>query len=497
VDIVGTSLAPSARGDARVTRENGRSHVKLRIHGLAHPQAIGPSYTTYLLWAVAPDGQASRMGELPVRIDSTFTGTTPLQSFGLMATAEPYATITVPGTAVVAENVDSGASPGTGATVPVKVLTPAEPLAPSHMGQPDYDTPLPLLGARHAVAAAEHAGAATFAAPAWQDVQNRLAALEQSWATLKPDRTKFLRQFGGPARDLMESAESARQASVAGALQARRQADEAAARAMDAVRGVAVQAAVTAREAFARARQEADAARQRAEQAQTEAEREKTRAALARAEAAVVRAEAERIRLDAEAARAAEANARATTDRLRADADRARTDAQRAEADARVARAQARDAQHATEALRRELMDALSEVIETRRDERGAVCSLSDVLFDTDTATLTPGGREKLQRMATVLLGHHQHYTVQIEGHTDASGADDYNLKLSQQRADAVRQSLEEAGVDSERIVATRGVGSASPVASNDTPEGRQLNRRVEIVIGDGATLHANDTARP
>jgi outer membrane protein OmpA-like peptidoglycan-associated protein len=137
-------------------------------------------------------------------------------------------------------------------------------------------------------------------------------------------------------------------------------------------------------------------------------------------------------------------------------------------------------------------MDALSEVIETRRQARGVVGSFSDVLFDVNAATLTPGGNDN------VLLRHHDHFTVEIEGHTDASGSDDHNVKLSQQRAEAVRHGLEQGGVDPERIVTVRGMGSAAPVASNDTPEGRQLNRRVEIVITDDGDLHETGAgARP
>jgi outer membrane protein OmpA-like peptidoglycan-associated protein len=142
-------------------------------------------------------------------------------------------------------------------------------------------------------------------------------------------------------------------------------------------------------------------------------------------------------------------------------------------------------------------MEALSEVTETKRHDRGLICSFSDVLFDFDTATLTPGGSEKLQKLASVLLSHHDSYRVEIEGHTDASGSADYNLQLSQQRAEAVRQSLEQAGVDASRIVAARGVGSASPVATNDTREGRQRNRRVEVIIAEGAATNAGGAGQP
>jgi outer membrane protein OmpA-like peptidoglycan-associated protein len=291
---------------------------------------------------------------------------------------------------------------------------------------------------------------------AWQDAQSRLDALEQAWTTIKPDQARFVRQLGPSARELMWTAERARQMSIAADVEARRRADEATGRALEAARQVALDAAMKARDGLERARQEAEAARARADKAQTEAEREKSRADLARAEAALTLA-----------------------------------DASKMAAEAQRARAEAEEARRERDALQGKLMEALSEVTETQRHDRGLICSFSDVLFNFDTATLTPGGREKLQKLANVLLAHQQSYRVEIEGHTDASGTDDYNLQLSQQRAEAVRQSLEEAGVDAARIVAARGVGSASPVATNDTREGRQLNRRVEVIIAEGPAVTA------
>jgi outer membrane protein OmpA-like peptidoglycan-associated protein len=449
------------------------------------------------LWAVTPDGQVSSIGELPVRNSVTFNGTTPFQSFGLMITAEPYSTVTTPSAAVVAENVASDSNRPPSST-DVNMPAGAESIAnESPAGERDYETPLPLLGARRAVEAAGQADAERYASEAWQDVQNRLDSLEQSWAAMKPDRERFVRQFATPARGLMQSAERVRRLSAAAALEARRRAEESTARALDAARRVALQAAVAARDELVRARTEAEAARARADQAQTDAERERARAELADSEAAVSRAEAERVRREAEAARANEAESRQRSERMRAEAEHARTTAQRAEADARDARADAQESEREKDALQRELMKALSEVFETRRHGRGLVCNFSDVWFAFDAPTLTPGGREKLRKLADVLRGHHEAYRVEIEGHTDAYGSDDYNVKLSQERADAVRDELQQAGVDPERIASTRGVGSACPVASNDTREGRQLNRRVEIIISEAGPVNASGACEP
>jgi outer membrane protein OmpA-like peptidoglycan-associated protein len=500
IDMAGSSLTPNTRGTVQVKHENGRSSLKLRMQGIVHPQSIGAAYTTYLLWAATPDGQASSIAELPVRNSVTFTGTTPLQSFGLMITAEPYSAVTVPGSAVVAENVVPDADRTSQSTTEKSVRTSSGSLVSESAGEADYETRLPLLGARRAVAVAGQTRAQLYAPEAWQDSQNRLAELERSWSALKPDQGRFVRQFSTPAHELMRSAERARQLSIADALEAQRRAEESTARALDAARRVAFEAAVKARDELVHARQEADAARARAEQAQTDAEREKTSAELARTEAAVTRADAERIRVEREAARADEAESRERAEQMRAEAEQARTTARRAESDARQAHAEAKEAQRARDALHSELMNALSEVLETRRQARQLVCNFSDVWFDFDTATLatlTPGGTKKLQKLAGVLLRQHDSYHVEIEGHTDAFGSDEHNLKLSQQRAEAVRRGLDQAGVDPERIVVARGVGSACPVASNDTREGRQLNRRVEIIITEGPVPDTNGTCQP
>src|SRR5204862_241717 len=105
---------------------------------------------------------------------------------------------------------------------------------------------------------------------------------------------------------------------------------------------------------------------------------------------------------------------------------------------------------------------------------RGVVVSLSAVLFDVDRATLKPGAREKLAKVAGLLLAYPGDYHLQVEGHTDAVGRPEYNLRLSQDRADSVAGYLRASGLSGERIVSVQGFGEDRPVAGNDTPEGRQ-----------------------
>jgi outer membrane protein OmpA-like peptidoglycan-associated protein len=105
------------------------------------------------------------------------------------------------------------------------------------------------------------------------------------------------------------------------------------------------------------------------------------------------------------------------------------------------------------------------------------------VLFTTGKATLQPNAKEALSQVAAALKESGSTQQITIEGHADARGNEEKNLKLSKQRAEAVRDYLVSEGVPAERVIAT-GFGETRPVASNDTSEGRANNRRVEIVLG-------------
>src|SRR5881628_1545867 len=185
----------------------------------------------------------------------------------------------------------------------------------------------------------------------------------------------------------------------------------------------------------------------------------------ARAEAEAKGREAEQARIAAEArARDAEAKAR-EAEQARAQAEQARTQAEQARAQAE-AEAQARAAEQAkTAALSKEL----------------SVLTVGDVLFATGKAEVAPGGQRGVDKLAEFLKKNPKR-NVLIEGHTDNTGNEDFNLKLSRQRADAVRDLLVARGIDTERVT-TKGYGPKYPLVVNDTPSGRQQNRRVEVVV--------------
>jgi outer membrane protein OmpA-like peptidoglycan-associated protein len=143
--------------------------------------------------------------------------------------------------------------------------------------------------------------------------------------------------------------------------------------------------------------------------------------------------------------------------------------------------------------LRAQLLEQLNSILQTRDSARGLIVNMSDVLFDTASATLKAGAREKLAKISGVLLAH-PGLTLQIEGHTDSVGSDDYNQQLSERRSDAVRDFLAEEGVPGSSMSA-KGFGKTQPVASNDTPEGRQRNRRVELVVSGDAIGNTSGTS--
>lgn len=465
VDIVGTALNPRATGKADVKRSNGRTRVKLEIDNLENPLTLAGYYTTYILWAIAPEGQADNLGELPVTLGDKreIEFTTPYKTFGLIVTAEPHGLVRLPGPAVVAENILRKNTKGgiTASQIEYRGDPGSLYLSEHGPGAPangiDYSTPLPVLGARRAVEIARRAHAQRFADAELRQAEARLAALEEIW----PRHHKDQKRFTGEAHEVMRLAEQARALAVERQEQARLDAER---RAASATISLAQSEADRARSDASQARNEADKARVDADRARQEAEDYRDALKRSESELAAARQRVEQAQTEAERAKANEDLARIQAENSRLEAEQARRE---------------------RDAVQQKLFVSLSEILETRREARGLIVSLSDVLFDFDKATLKPGTKEKLSKLSGILLAYPGAYRMEIEGHTDAIGSDDYNLKLSEARANSVRDYLVQAGIDSGRITAVRGFGKTRPVTTNDTAEGRQMNRRVEIVIAD------------
>ena len=148
--------------------------------------------------------------------------------------------------------------------------------------------------------------------------------------------------------------------------------------------------------------------------------------------------------------------------------------------DARTAEA---DSAHANVA-RDQVIIAQLKALNAQKTERGMVITLGDVLFNTNKAQLKAGGIRNVQKLADFLTQYPQ-YKVAIEGYTDSQGSDEYNQELSDRRAEAVKKALMDMAIDNDRVSTTRGYGEGFPVASNGNAAGRQLNRRVEIILSD------------
>lgn len=159
-----------------------------------------------------------------------------------------------------------------------------------------------------------------------------------------------------------------------------------------------------------------------------------------------------------------------------------------AEQQAQAAQAQAREAESArqqAEAAQRQLAE-----LQAKQTDRGMVLTLGDVLFDTARSTLKPGADAMIERIAG-FLKQNEGTKVIVEGHTDSRGSDEYNQRLSEQRAQAVADALASRGIDRSRVEAV-GRGKALPVASNDTAAGQQQNRRVELIFSDASGRFAS-----
>jgi outer membrane protein OmpA-like peptidoglycan-associated protein len=263
------------------------------------------------------------------------------------------------------------------------------------------------------------------------------------------------------AREVVQTAEEARVMSVK--LKAEEEAQ---------ARVAAEKKAAEEREAKARADAEAEVRRRKeAEDARAQAEAAKASAEKMRQEAEKAAAEAARQKQEADTARAA----------LAVEADKSRQMAQQAEQARQQADLARQQAEKEKQDLRARLLQQLNSILATRDTARGLIANMSDVLFKTGSADLLPGARERLAKVSGIVLAYPGLH-LDVEGHTDSVGGDEYNQGLSERRAAAVRDYLVQQGIPAGSID-SRGFGKTQPVASNDTAEGRQQNRRVELVL--------------
>ncbi len=448
----GTNLLPGARGEATIKSERGKITVDAEFKGLTPANGFGPEYLTYVLWAISPDGRPANLGEvLPAGTKNNISVTVPLQSFGLIVTAEPYYAVSTPSDVVVLKNVFNDQTNGVlEKVVAHTTLYPrglySEETDGSHtVSHPitrNEKSPLELYEAYNAVRIAQVAGADKYSpdtfAKANEDLKN---AADMDSAKHRDEKMEITY-----ARQAVERSEDARVDTLRKkAAERQRQTEEARTRAQE--QAVASQAQAVASQA-------------QAQQAELQSERDRLAAENARLQA-----------LQAQNAKAA------------ADAAASQAHASEMEANQRAAAANAR-AQSA-EAMREKLRAQLNEVLQTTETSRGLVVNLSDVLFDSGKYTLKPGTQVSLARIAGIIQSY-PGLKVQVEGYTDSVGSDELNQKLSENRASTTRDFLVKQGVSMDNI-SSMGYGKADPVADNSTAAGKAQNRRVNLVVSGDA----------
>lgn len=449
VDLHGTELMPLAKGTAEVVSNTGATRMTVRVEKLDQPSKFGGDFLTFVLWAITPEGRAKSIGEVVSKNNdgkAEIVASTDLQAFGLIVTAEPYWAVTQPSDVVVMENFVRADTTGTIEQVNAKYDLLKRGTYTMNLDSSRPDTfvsdiriPLQLREARMAMDIARAQGAEQYAADTMKtaaiDLQNAEGFYRNKHVDDKALETN--------AREATQMAEDARIIAV------RRENEEA----LTAERKAAADRELTARQkadSEAQARAQADADRAAAEQARLQAQQ--------------MAAQAQR---DLQAAEAAKQAALAQQQAAQAEADKARLAASQAETD--------------KQQMRERLLAQLNMILATRDTARGLIVNMSDVLFDFGKATLQPGAREKLAKVAGIVLAY-PGLKLQVEGHTDSIGSDEFNMTLSEKRADSVRNYLVSNGVNEVNITA-QGFGKENPVASNDNAAGRALNRRVEMVV--------------
>ena len=429
VDLKGTELMSQATGEAKVEAKQGKTNIEVSIRDLEQPTKFGAEFLTYVLWVITPDGRTGNTGEILVNKngEGKLSATTPAQTFSMIVTAEPYFAVRIPSEIVILENDTRKNTKGQiFPSNDFKLMKRAQyeklgnPLAMT----PDVErVPLQVYEARNAVDIARSRGADKDAPEVFQKATASLQTTENGLNT-KVDKKDIM----SSARQTVQFAEDAR------ALAAQRQ----------------DQARIAAEKEAAANRAKAEAEAKAAEEAKRQAE-------LSAAKQAQMKAEAD----------AAAIRAKAEADALKAKEEAARSEAERA--------------QKAAANLRSQLLEQFNRILETRDTPRGLVVNMGDVLFDFGKYDLRPEAREKLAKLSGIILAH-PGLELAVEGHTDNVGSEELNQKLSENRAETVRAYLIQQGLAAASVT-SRGFGETTPVADNSTTEGRQRNRRVEIVV--------------
>jgi len=424
VDLKGSELMPQANGEAKVEikEKAGRSSIEVSVKNMRQPSTLGAEFLTYVLWVVTPEGRTGNTGEIILNKngEGKLSATTPAQTFSLIVTAEPYFSVRVPSEMVVLQSATRKDTKGK--IFPVSEYKLMRKGQYERLGNPLAMTP-----------DLEHVPLEMYEARNAVDIAKSRGA------------DKYAPEVFSKAEASLKMAENslASKAEKGAIISTARQTAQFAedARILTVVRQEQERIAKEREAAAAKAKAEAEA------KAAAEAAEAKTKADEAAAEA-----------------------------KRKADAELAAKEAEKQAVDAKRQAAEREKLE-----LRKRLLEQFNRVLPTTDTDRGLVVNMGDVLFDTGKSDLRPEAREALAKLTGIVLNYPS-LKLTIEGHTDSTGSDELNQKLSEQRAEAVRGYLTGQGLSQESVTA-KGFGKAMPVADNSTSAGRQKNRRVEIVV--------------
>jgi len=454
IDFAGTDLMPGANGQAKVESKKGYIEIEVEFGNLQNPTTFGTEYLTYILWAISPEGRAINLGEILVGENhrSKVDVTTDLQAFALVVTAEPYYAVLQPSNVVVIENVVRKDTKGTTEALNTKhdFLERGGYIPTGYKFDPvvlNTKLPLEFFEARNALRIAQSEGAKRYASDSYQRAVQLMNNADEYAVQKNPPRKELI----AVSREAVQTAEDARAIAV---------------KRMDEER--LVNERQDSADAQAKSQGQADDAIRQKEQAQSDTA--KAQAAKAQAESDAAKAQSDMAANQAASAAAVSA-AQADADQSRLAAQLAQSDVQQAETD--------------KAAMRTRLSEQLNTILETRDSARGLIVSMSDVLFDTGKYSLKPGAREKLAKVAGILLAY-PGLNIEVGGYTDNVGGDAMNQTLSENRAGSVRDYLVNQGVATNSVSA-KGFGNSLPVATNENSTGRQQNRRVELLVSGEA----------
>jgi outer membrane protein OmpA-like peptidoglycan-associated protein len=426
LDFAGTDLMPSANGQAKVESKKGYIEIEVEFGDLQKSTTFGNEYLTYIMWAISPEGRAVNLGEVLVGDNrrSKLDVTTDLQAFALIVTAEPYFAVRQPSNVVVLENIVRADTKGTTEAVNAKY----ELMERGGYIPTGYKFDPVVLDANVPLEFLEARNALRIAKS--EGAEEYAGSSYQHAVLLMKTADGYATEKHSPKKQLITtSREAVQTAEDARAIAVKKIGEE----------NLANERQASA-DAQASSQAQADDATRQKEQAQSDA------------------------------AKAQVASAAAVT---------------AAQSDANQSRLAVEQSENDKAAMRTRLSEQLNSILQTRDSARGLIVSMSDVLFDTGKYSLKPAAREKLAKVAGILLAY-PGLAIEVGGYTDNVGGDAMNQELSENRAGSVRDYLLQEGVTASSVSA-KGFGNTLPVASNDNSGGRQQNRRVELVVSGEA----------